>query len=162
MTLPCIYTIGYEGAAVEDLIATLKKAGVSRVLDVREVPYSRCQEFSSEPLAAALGEYGIAYTHLRELGNPPPGREAARAGHAAAFREIFSAHLAGSDGQRGLAQALAAAASEPICLLCMEKAPARCHRSMVTAKMHEATGQEIVHLHITRKIAHPAQGTFDF
>ncbi len=162
MALPDIYTIGYQSAAVEDLIATLKQAGVTRVLDIREVPYSRRQEFSSEPLAAALQQYGIAYTHIRELGNPPAGREAARAGHAAAFREIFTAHLAGKDGQRGLSQALTLAAAEPVCLLCMEKAPAHCHRSMVTAKMREATGQEIVHLHVSRKIAHPAQGAFDF
>lgn len=162
MALPSIHTIGYEGAAVEDLIATLKQAGITRVLDVREIPYSRRQEFSSEPLAAALGEYGIAYTHIRELGNPRAGREAARAGHAAAFREIFTAHLASTDGQRGLVHALALAADEPVCLLCMEKAPVHCHRLMVTAKMHEAAGQDIVHLHVARKIAHPAQGAFDF
>lgn len=162
MALPNIYTIGYEGTAPEDLIATLKQSGVTRVLDVREVPYSRRQEFSSEALATALAAYGIAYTHIRELGNPPAGREAARAGHAAVFREIFTAHLAGRDGQRGLEKALAFAKEEPVCLLCMEKAPVHCHRSMVTAKMHETSGQEIVHLHIPRRIAHPAQTSFDF
>ena len=162
MALPNIYTIGYEGAAVEDLIATLKQAGVTRVLDIREVPYSRRQEFSTDAIAAVLGQYGIAYTHIRELGNPQAGREAARMGHAAAFREIFTAHLDSRDGQNGLSRALTLAAKEPVCLLCMEKAPAHCHRSMVAAKMHEASVQEIIHLHVARKIAHPGQAAFDF
>jgi uncharacterized protein (DUF488 family) len=162
VALPKIYTIGYEGAAVEDLIATLKQAQVSRVLDVREQPYSQRPEFSSGAIEAALAGYGILYTHIRELGNPPAGREAARIGHAAAFREIFATHLASKGGQAGLARALALAAAEPVCLFCLEKAPNRCHRSMVTAKMHEASGQEIVHLRVMRKIGHPAQIAFDF
>jgi uncharacterized protein (DUF488 family) len=162
VTLPTIYTIGYEGAAVEDLIATLKAAGVTRLLDVREWPASRREEFSSEPLAAALAAFGIAYTHLRALGNPPAGREAARAGHAAAFREIFAGHLNGADARKGLERAAALAAEETVCLLCLEKAAIHCHRGMVAARLHAMTGQEIVNLKVSAKQAHPAQNAFEF
>ena len=162
MALPDIYTIGYEGASVEGLIGALKQAGVTHVLDVREAPYSKRQEFSKEALASALAEYGIDYANIRELGNPPDGREAARAGHMIAFREILNAHLDGEAGQRGLQKALALAAEEKVCLLCLEKSAKHCHRSVVTARMHQATGQTIVNLTVTRKTAHPAQAAFDF
>lgn len=162
MALPDICTIGYEGAAVEDLIGALKRAGVTRVLDIREAPYSKREEFSGHALATALAAYGIGYTHIRELGNPPEGREAARAGHMIAFREVLNAHLDSKAGQDGLARALALAAEEPVCLLCLEKSANHCHRSVVSARMRQATGQQIVNLTANRKSAHPAQAAFDF
>ena len=54
MALPKIYTIGYEGASVEDLIATLQNAGVKRLIDIRSSPYSRRSEFSKDEISAAL------------------------------------------------------------------------------------------------------------
>lgn len=162
MALPEIYTVGYENAAIEDLIATLKLSRVSRVIDVRESPYSKRREFSTDALAVALAKYGIAYTHIRELGNPPAGREALRVGHAAVYREIINAHLDGERGQGGLRRAAELAAVERVCLLCMEKAPSHCHRSLVAARLHAATGQEIVHLTVRAKVPHPDQAAFDF
>ena len=162
VTLPDIHTIGYEGAAIEDLIAALTRAGITRLLDIRWSPYSKRSEFSTDELRAVLAEYGIAYTHIRALGNPPSGREAARTGHAAAFREIFSAHLHGPEGRAGLEQALSFAADEAICLLCLEKSPTHCHRSMVAARLNELSGQAIVNLRVQRRSAHPAQNAFEF
>jgi uncharacterized protein (DUF488 family) len=162
VTLPDIHTIGYEAAAIEDLIATLTRARITRLIDIRESPYSKRAEFSTDELRAALGRYGIAYTHIRALGNPPAGREAARAGHAAAFREIFAAHLDGTEGRDGLERALAFAAAEPVCLLCLEKSAVHCHRSMVAARLHDLSGQAIVNLRVERNPAHPAQCAFEF
>jgi uncharacterized protein (DUF488 family) len=162
MALPNICTIGYEGAAVEDLIASLKQAGVTRVLDIRESPYSKREEFSGSAIAAALARYDIGYTHIRELGNPPAGREAARAGHMIGFREILNAHLDSKVGQDGLARALTIAADETVCLLCLEKSANHCHRSVVSARMRQTSGQQIVNLTVSRKTAHPAQAAFDF
>jgi uncharacterized protein (DUF488 family) len=162
VTLPDIHTIGYEGAAIEDLIATLTRAGITRLLDIRESPYSKRDEFSTDELRGALAEYGIAYTHIRALGNPPAGREAARAGHAAAFREIFTAHLNGPEGRGGLDQARRLAAAEPVCLLCLEKSHMHCHRSLVAARLREMSGQATVNLRVQRSYAHPAQNAFEF
>lgn len=162
MTLPTLYTIGYEGASIEDLLATLKAAAIARLIDIRESPYSRRPEFSREELAAALADYGIAYEHIRELGNPPAGREAARAGHMAAYREIFTAHLNGADGRKGLERALAAAANQRVCLLCFEKSAAHCHRSMVVSRIEAMAAREVVHLRVAAGQAHPAQTAFEF
>lgn len=162
MALPDIHTIGYENATIEDLVSTLKTASVTHIIDVREAPYSKRSEFSTDALAATLSNYGIAYTHIRELGNPPAGREALRVGHPAVFREIITAHLDGERGQNGLARALTLAAGERVCLLCMEKAPRHCHRSLVAARLSERSGQQVVHLQVKAKAPHPDQATFDF
>jgi uncharacterized protein (DUF488 family) len=162
VTLPGIHTIGYEGATIEDLIATLKGAGVTRVIDIRSSPYSRRPEFSKDELAVALSLYEIAYEHIRQLGNPPAGREAVRAGHMAAYREIFDAHLNSADGRKGLQQALALAAQETVCLLCLEKSASHCHRMMVADRMSASSGFEVVHLKVAAKQAHPGQASFSF
>ncbi len=162
MSLPKIHMIGYEGASVEDLIATLKSAGIASLLDIRFSPYSRRAEFSKDELSAALCHYGISYQHIRELGNPPAGREAARAGHMIAYREIFHAHLNSAEGQKGLERALALAATAPICLLCLEKSASHCHRMMVAERMGAMSGKEIVHLKVEPKQAHPDQASFVF
>jgi len=162
VAFPKLYTIGYEGASIEGLVAALQQAGVTRVLDIRYAPYSRREAFSIEALGPALTAYNIAYTHIRGLGNPPSGREAARLGHAAAYREIFTAHLNGPEGQAGLHQALAFAEADTLCLLCMERAARNCHRSMAAKALAALTGCEIAHLQIDSKSAHPAQSAFEF
>lgn len=162
MALFDIYTIGYEGAAIEDLIATLKLSKVTRVVDVRESPYSKRSEFSTAALSTALGKYGITYSHLRALGNPPAGREALRVGHPAVFREIIRGHLDGDDAQAALKQAAAFAAEERICLMCMEKSSRHCHRALVADRLHTLTGQAIAHLSVRTKVPHPDQASFNF
>ena len=155
-------TIGYEGTSLEDLVASLKAESVTRLLDVRFAPYSRRDEYSIEMLRPALADYGIAYTHIRELGNPPAGREAARLGHRAAYREIYTGHLASPDGQAGLRKALAFAALESVCLMCLERDPRHCHRSMTADALAAQGGFSVAHLKTSRKSAHPLQSTFDF
>jgi uncharacterized protein (DUF488 family) len=157
-----LYTIGYEGASVDGLVGALKAAGVARLLDIRYSPYSKRDEFSLDALAPALAAYGIGYTHIKALGNPPAGREAARLGHQAAYREIMAVHLRGPDGAEGLRQALTLAAAEPCCLLCLERSARHCHRHIVADAMAARAGLDIEHLQIDRKTAHPAQAAFDF
>jgi uncharacterized protein (DUF488 family) len=79
MTHP-ICTIGYEGANMPGFVTALREAGVTLVLDIRAQPISRKKGFSKHQLPAHLQEAGIAYRHLRGLGTPKAGREAARGG----------------------------------------------------------------------------------
>jgi uncharacterized protein (DUF488 family) len=78
-----LFTIGYEGATMGEFLAALQAAGVERLIDVRAVPNSRRPGFSKTPLRNALAEVGIEYVHLRALGTPAAGREAAREGRKA-------------------------------------------------------------------------------
>ena len=49
-----IYTIGYEGATVDEVIGALSRVGVEQVIDVRQLPLSRRPGFSKSSLAATL------------------------------------------------------------------------------------------------------------
>ena len=112
-------------------MAALKQAGVAQVIDVRALPLSRRPGFSKTPLRLALEEEGICYVHLRALGTPADGREAARKGRTQEMERIYA-------GQLALPEALAAAAQlgelvrdKPSALLCYERHPEGCHRSML-------------------------------
>lgn len=128
-------TIGYEQETQADVIARLKAAGVRRVIDVRAVATSRRAGFSKTLLAASLQAEGIDYVHLRQLGTPKAGREAARAGRTGEMRAIYEAHLAEPGAQVELARAAELAAERPSALLCYEADPAGCHRSIVAERL---------------------------
>lgn len=124
-----IFTIGYEGTTQAELVAALQAAGVERLIDVRAVPLSRKPGFSKNVLAAALREAGIDYVHLKALGTPPAGREAARKGRWDAFSRIYAEQLDTPEAGFEAAQMIALAEEKPSVLLCFERDPAQCHRT---------------------------------
>jgi uncharacterized protein (DUF488 family) len=126
-----IFTIGYEGTTVPEFIAALEKAGVERVIDVRALPLSRRPGFSKSPLKAALQEAGIEYVHLKALGTPSEGRTAARAGRHADLERIYAGQLELPEAIAQSAQMLDLAREKPSALLCMEREPAHCHRTLL-------------------------------
>ena len=71
-------TIGYEKCTPEDFVATLQVRRIDVLIDIRERAQSRRPGFSKTGLSKAITEAGIEYIHLRELGDPKAGREAAR------------------------------------------------------------------------------------
>jgi uncharacterized protein (DUF488 family) len=139
-------TIGYEGATQEAVIAALRRAEVEVVVDVRAVAASRRAGFSKTLLAASLAEAGIDYVHLRALGTPKPGREAARRGRVAEMRRIYEAHLAEPSAQLELARMAEIARGRRAALLCFEADAAGCHRRLVADRVRQATGCEVTDL----------------
>jgi uncharacterized protein (DUF488 family) len=139
-----IFTIGYEGTTVPELIAVLQNAGVERVIDVRALPLSRRPGFSKSPLRAALEEAGIDYVHLKALGTPAEGRNAARAGRHADMERIYAGQLELPEAMAQSGQMLELAAEKPSALLCMEREPAHCHRTLLLDAV--APDAEVVHL----------------
>ena len=140
-----IFTIGYEGTTVPDFVAALHEAGVERVIDVRALPLSRRPGFSKSPLRAALEEAGIEYVHLKALGTPSEGRTAARAGRHADLERIYASQLELPEAIAQSAQMLDFAAEKPSALMCMEREPAHCHRTLLLAAV--APDAEVVHLY---------------
>jgi len=136
-------TIGYESDTQGAVIDKLKAAGVDIVIDVRAVASSRRAGFSKTLLAASLNEAGIGYLHLRDLGTPKAGREAARAGRIGEMTQIYEAHLAEPAAQLALAQATAVAKERHAALLCYEADAAGCHRRIVADLIRERTGLKV-------------------
>ena len=126
-----IFTIGYEATTVGEFIAALKRAKVERVIDVRALPLSRRPGFSKSPLRGALEDAGIEYVHLKALGTPADGRAAARAGRHEDLERIYAGQLELPEAMAQAAQMLELARERPSALLCMEREPAHCHRTLL-------------------------------
>jgi uncharacterized protein (DUF488 family) len=146
MSAKPLATIGYENDTQAAVIAKLKAAGVETVVDVRAVASSRRAGFSKTLLAASLAEAGIGYQHLRQLGTPKPGREAARKGDIATMHAIFEDHLAEPGAQVELAKATELAKDRKIALLCYEANHKGCHRAILADRIREALSCEVVNL----------------
>src|ERR1043165_7522897 len=140
-----IFTIGYEDTTVPEFLAALQKAGVERVIDVRALPLSRRPGFSKTPLRLALEDVGIEYVHLKALGTPSEGRSAARAGRHADMARIYAGQLELPEAMAQSAQMLELAREKPSALLCMERDPAHCHRTLLLDAI--AADAEVVHLY---------------
>ena len=143
-----LHTIGYEGSSIDEFLGTLLLTGVDLVIDVRDVPISRKKGFSKTALAGRLAGSGMEYIHLKGLGDPKPGRIAAREGRYDDFRQIFGAHLKGQIAQTDVMRGIQAAQGRRACLLCFERDHTNCHRCIVAEDMAAKGGFRLVHLSV--------------
>lgn len=141
-----VFTIGYEQATQADVIGRLKAAGVQRLVDVRAIAASRRAGFSKTLLAASLNEAGIDYVHLRALGTPKAGRDAARRGRTAEMRDIFAGHMAEPAALIALDDLKRLAAEKPTALLCYEADHAGCHRAVLAERLAAEDGFDVRNL----------------
>jgi uncharacterized protein (DUF488 family) len=136
-----LFTIGYEQTPVKAVLDELEKARVKLVVDVRAVSASRRPGFSKNQLAAELDERGISYLHLRGLGTPKDGREAARAGKYDVLHKIYARHLKTPQAKEELDELSALVKnSGPVCLLCYERDHRHCHRQWIAEIIGERDG----------------------
>ncbi|MCJ8142987.1 DUF488 domain-containing protein [Ancylobacter sp. A5.8] len=142
-----LFTIGYEQVSSSSVLDALTGAGVDLLVDVRAVAASRRAGFSKSLLAAGVSNIGIGYLHLRGLGTPAEGRQAARTGHFGELHRIYSAHLE-TPTARAQMDELAAlvSAGRRVCLLCYERHPEHCHRQMIAGIICERVGIPVEHL----------------
>ena len=144
-----LFTIGYEGAGLQEFLGCLEKNAVECLLDVREIPFSRKRGFSKTPLSRALEERGIHYVHFKELGSPSPVREELKQGQD--YRKFFheiEEYLATQ--VEGIERAYSYIGRMTCCLMCYEKLAAMCHRKVVASKIKERDGNglEVKHLNV--------------
>ena len=139
-----IFTIGYEATTMAEVLTALQGAGVEQVIDVRAVPNSRRPGFSKNPLSNALAEVGIGYVHLKALGTPADGRAAARAGRQEDLKRIYAGQLEVPEAMVQAEQMRELANEKPSALLCYEREPAQCHRSLLLAA--EVPDASVTHL----------------
>ena len=141
-----IFTIGYEKSTIEEFVSRLADAEIDVLVDVRELPLSRKKGFSKNGLDAAVRKAGIDYLHVKALGDPKPGREAARAGNHDLFVEIFTRHMDGEYAQSALSELADAVKGKRICLTCFERHHEVCHRKIVAERLSALVGAPIEHI----------------
>lgn len=143
-----IFTIGYEDKSIEDFLARLKKHKITVLVDVREKPISRKKGFSKSRINEYLQSIGIKYIHVRELGSPSRLREKLhKDNNLEYFFKEYKKHLDTLDEiVDNLYQEVVS--KNVICLMCMERDPLQCHRSLVAKKIKEIKGKNITITHI--------------
>jgi uncharacterized protein (DUF488 family) len=142
-----LFTIGYEQTPQATVLDALTEAEVDLLVDVRAVSASRRPGFSKRQLAASLDEKQIGYLHLRGLGTPAEGRQAARGGRFDEMLRIFDAHLQTPQATEEMDELAGLVhAGRRVCLLCYERDPAHCHRRRVAEIIRERTDSKIEHL----------------
>ncbi|RJQ48630.1 MAG: DUF488 domain-containing protein [Gammaproteobacteria bacterium] len=159
-----LYTIGYEGTALDDFMHVLKAAKIDVLLDVRELAISRRKGFSKAALGGALAEAGIRYRHEKQLGSPRTIRHQLREdGNYPRFFCEFDRHLI---EQSALLETLAEELKGNVALMCYEKDHKECHRRSVADALAGLLGKTPIHLGVddhareASKAAHsyPRQG----
>jgi uncharacterized protein (DUF488 family) len=144
---PLLFTVGYEQTPAHAVLNDLQSAGVKLLVDVRAVAASRRPGFSKKQLAAGLNERGIGYIHLRGLGTPKDGREAARSGNQTALEKIYQAHLKTPQAREEMDELAALVKTAgPVCILCYERDHQECHRRWIAEIIEDREAARITNL----------------
>lgn len=131
-----VKTIGHSNHPIERFVALLKAGGVERLVDVRSTPWSRRHpQFGQKALARSLAAAGIAYVHEGAALGGKPG--AGGSYDQLAARPEFKA---------ALDRVMADANDATLCLMCAEKEPLDCHRTVLVSRRLAERGVKIEHL----------------
>lgn len=130
--------------SIDEYIAELEAANVSLVVDVRETAWSHKRDFSKNQLRDALRKAAIDYLHLEFAGNPKELRSAAES-HAACLSAYDQYLLDQSDLVRRFAEHLREWLSAGVraCLLCYERHPDDCHRTVLLSRAIEVMEESV-------------------
>jgi uncharacterized protein (DUF488 family) len=155
-----LVTIGVYGLTLEEFLAALRSADVRLLLDVRQRRGVRGPEYAwanSKRLQAALAGAGIAYEHhpelaptteLRRLQYAEDDRQGvgkrSRAELAPAYRERYIAEILDKADLDDVIEALPEEGAGA--LLCVERDPEACHRSVIAERLTAEHGLKVTHL----------------
>ena len=142
-----LLTVGHSNRALQDLLALLAAHDVEAIADVRRYPASRRHpQFEGAALERVLGEAGIRYVHVVELGGMRLARpDTPHVALAADMLRGYADHMASDEFARGLGKLLALAAVKRTAAMCAEADPAHCHRSLLADALL-AHGHTVAHI----------------
>jgi uncharacterized protein (DUF488 family) len=139
-----IYTIGYSSYQIDSFTAVLIKLGINAVADVRSSPYSKFNpDFNKEPLTTALKAQGISYVFL---GDYCGARYSDRSCYTEDGRADYNKIAKHPKFLEGLKRILDGSSKFQIALMCAEKDPITCHRTILICKNLKGKGVIIKHI----------------
>lgn len=137
-----VYSIGYEKRRIGEFCEALVRAGVTRLVDVRERAWSMRPEYRKRALAEALAEHGIEYVHCKVAGNPFRPKKGDEI-DLTECEQRYAEHVAQDPSILGAVLSLVEA--EPSALFCYEGHRSRCHRGVLLDEL-ATQGASIVDL----------------
>lgn len=138
-----VLTIGHSTHSIDAFIALLRQHGVTALADVRSAPFSRFNpQFNKEALARSLKARGIKYVFLgRELGARSDDRSCYENGRVQ-YARLARTKLFHS----GLNRVIRGSHDHCIALMCAEKEPLECHRTLLVARSLIEHGVNVAHV----------------
>jgi len=144
MSNGAMFTVGHSTHTVDRFVSLLKRHDISVLADVRSSPFSRFNpQFNRDSLKKSLKENGIKYVFM---GNTLGARtddtscyvdgkvKYSRLARTARFQESIERLMKGVEDHR-------------IALMCAEREPLECHRTLLVSQALVAKGLSIQHIH---------------
>ena len=138
-----VLTVGHSNHPLEKFVSLLKQHDVATLADVRSAPYSRFNpQFNRRALNSALQSHGIAYRFMgHALGGRPEDRSCYEEG-----RVRYDRLARTSLYREGIDRVVAAARDERIALMCAEREPLDCHRTLLVGRSLAERGVAVTHI----------------
>lgn len=140
---PTLYTVGHSNHSIDRLLELLTRHSITAVNDVRSQPYSRYNpQFNRESLKSCLEETGIHYVFLGEQ----LGARSKNPAHYTNGKVQYKALAESKEFEQGLEKVRQGLETDRIALLCAEKDPINCHRSILISRHLRQNGMDIQHI----------------
>lgn len=143
-----IYTIGHSNHTLENFVNLLKKSEIEVVVDLRSAPYSAMYPyFNRESIQSSLKKESIEYLFLGDsIGGRSKDRSVFQDG------QVVYARLAEKpEYQNGIRRVIEGSTRYSIALMCSEKEPLDCHRTLLVSQSLVDSGAQVTHIHADGK-----------
>lgn len=139
-----LFTIGHSNLNIEAFVLLLQQHGITAVADVRSHPFSRyLPHFNQSEIKTSLSAFGIQYVFLgKELGARPEDLSCYDLSGKALYQRIAATPLF----SEGIQRLLKGAANYKISLMCAEKDPITCHRTILVCHKLKDLSLQINHI----------------
>ncbi len=139
-----VFTVGHSNHSPREFLALLREHGIEEVMDVRSSPYSRyLPHFSYDHLRQSLERAEIDYEFMGgELGGRPSDRSCYDADGRVDYERVADT----DPFDAGIGRVERAADERRVALMCSEKDPLDCHRTLLVARALSERGVAARHI----------------
>lgn len=149
-----VYTLGHSNHPIDRFLRLLEDNAITAVADVRSRPFSRrYPHFNKQRLSATLAERGIAYVFVGEELGARSSDESCYEGGRVQYQRLAATPLF----NQGIDRVLAGAKKFCVAVMCAEKEPLDCHRTLLVSRALEKRGVAIAHILADGNIEHQPQ-----
>jgi uncharacterized protein (DUF488 family) len=138
-----IFTIGHSTHDNDYFLNLLKTHQITAVADVRSSPYSRhSPQFNTDAIKILLSKNDIAYSFLgKELG-ARSNDSSCYFGNRISYKKLAQTQLF----MKGIQRVKDGSKQYKIALMCSERDPTECHRTILVSKVLEENGFKVSHI----------------